>query len=105
LTSKTKTTILDIDMEPVLESTSLTTPRPLYRPADVGGAIRDLRRRRGWTQAELAEWLDVSRPTIISLERGGSSLALALRAILLLGAVPILHLKGSVSSPSEDSSP
>ena len=68
--------------------------RPLFRPSDAGMAIRDLRRRRGWSQADLAEWLGVSRPTVISLERGGGSLALALRAMLLLGAVPVLRLKG-----------
>jgi putative transcriptional regulator len=32
--------------------------------------IRELRTARGWTQADLAHRLDVSRQTVISLERG-----------------------------------
>ena len=33
-------------------------------------AIRDLRAERGWSQAHLAELLDVSRQTIIAIETG-----------------------------------
>ena len=33
-------------------------------------AIRDLRGERGWSQAHLAELLDVSRQTIIAIETG-----------------------------------
>ena len=33
-------------------------------------AIRDLRAERGWSQARLAELLDVSRQTIIAIENG-----------------------------------
>lgn len=33
-------------------------------------AIRDLRADRGWSQAHLAELLDVSRQTIIAIETG-----------------------------------
>jgi putative transcriptional regulator len=32
--------------------------------------IRDLRAARGWSQAHLAELLDVSRQTIIAIEKG-----------------------------------
>ncbi|WP_276719480.1 helix-turn-helix transcriptional regulator [Pseudooceanicola nitratireducens] len=32
--------------------------------------IRDLRSERGWSQAQLAEQLGVSRQTVIALERG-----------------------------------
>ncbi|WP_136636786.1 helix-turn-helix transcriptional regulator [Pseudooceanicola onchidii] len=32
--------------------------------------IRDLRGERGWSQAQLAEQLGVSRQTVIALERG-----------------------------------
>lgn len=40
-----------------------------------------LRAERGWTQAELAERLDVSRQTVVSIERGkyDPSLPLAFR--------------------------
>jgi len=43
--------------------------------------LRDLRRERRWTQAELAELLDVSRQTVNALERGkyAPSLPLAFR--------------------------
>lgn len=33
-------------------------------------AIRDLRAARGWSQAHLAELLDVSRQTVIAIETG-----------------------------------
>lgn len=32
--------------------------------------VRDLRRKRGWTQAQLATHLDVSRQTLNAIERG-----------------------------------
>jgi len=36
----------------------------------VNNIIRDLRAERGWTQADLAERLEVSRQTINALETG-----------------------------------
>jgi putative transcriptional regulator len=36
----------------------------------VKNIIRDLRAERGWTQADLAERLDVSRQTVNALETG-----------------------------------
>jgi putative transcriptional regulator len=43
--------------------------------------LEELRAGRGWTQQELAEMVDVSRQTIISLERGryNPSITLAFR--------------------------
>lgn len=43
--------------------------------------LRVLRVERGWTQAELAERLEVSRQTVVSIERGkyDPSLPLAFR--------------------------
>ena len=68
----------------------------IYNSEDLGRLIRRLRTEKGWTQATLAEWLGVSRPTIVKLERGGSvGVDLALRAITLLGAVPTVHPKGT----------
>lgn len=48
--------------------------------------IRDLRRALGWTQADLAERLDVSRQTVNALETGkyDPSLPLAFRLSKLL---------------------
>jgi putative transcriptional regulator len=53
-------------------------------------AIRLLRTQRGWTQADLAEALDVSRQTINALETGkyDPSLPLAFR-ISQLFALPL----------------
>ena len=53
-------------------------------------AIRDLRAARGWSQAHLAELLDVSRQTIIAIETGryDPSLPLAF-ALAKLFAQPI----------------
>lgn len=37
----------------------------------LGDAIRDARKKRGWSQGELAEEAGVSRPTIARIEGGG----------------------------------
>ena len=59
----------------------------VYDAVDVGRAVRDLRRRRDWSQSDLAEWLGVHRVTVAKLERGGPvDLPLAIRALALLGA-------------------
>ena len=49
--------------------------------------LEELRTQRGWTQQELAERVDVSRQTIISLERGryNPSIILAFRLARLFG--------------------
>lgn len=59
---------------------------------DLGAAVRDARLRQGWTQAELADRIDVSRQWVISLERGKASaeLGAALRAVAALGMVASL---------------
>ena len=56
---------------------------------DLGAAVRDGRLRQGWTQAELAERIDVSRQWVISLERGKATaeLGAALRAVAALGLI------------------
>jgi transcriptional regulator with XRE-family HTH domain len=36
----------------------------------LGTAVRTLRRRRGWSQAELAQAAQVSRQWVVALERG-----------------------------------
>lgn len=50
--------------------------------------LRSLRSERGWTQAELAGRLDVSRQTVHAVEAGKCvpSLALAFRIARLFGA-------------------
>jgi putative transcriptional regulator len=49
--------------------------------------LPELRATKGWTQADLARELDVSRQTVISLERGryDPSLPLAFRIAALFG--------------------
>ena len=49
--------------------------------------LAELRAERGWTQAELAAALDVSRQTVISIERGkyDPSLPLAFRIAAVFG--------------------
>jgi putative transcriptional regulator len=49
--------------------------------------LPELRATKGWTQADLARRLDVSRQTVISLERGryDPSLPLAFRIAALFG--------------------
>ena len=49
--------------------------------------LRELRTARGWTQADLADHLDVSRQTVNALETGryDPSLPLAFKLARLLG--------------------
>ncbi len=49
--------------------------------------LEKMRGERGWTQQELADMVDVSRQTIISLERGryNPSILLAFRLARLFG--------------------
>jgi putative transcriptional regulator len=49
--------------------------------------VRELRERRGWSQGELAERLDVSRQTVNAIETGkyDPSLPLAFRIARLFG--------------------
>ncbi|HXA40317.1 MAG TPA: helix-turn-helix transcriptional regulator [Phenylobacterium sp.] len=49
--------------------------------------LKELRAQRGWSQAELAERLDVSRQTVNSIETGryDPSLPLAFRIARLFG--------------------
>ncbi len=52
--------------------------------------VRDLRAERGWSQAHLAELLDVSRQTVIAIENGRSDPSLPLAfAIATLFQQPI----------------
>jgi transcriptional regulator with XRE-family HTH domain len=53
-------------------------------------SIRAARLRRGWTEAELAERVGVSRPTIVNLEAGrpGVAVGTVLEAATLVG-VPL----------------
>jgi DNA-binding XRE family transcriptional regulator len=68
--------------------------REAYDPIGLGRAIRALRNARGWTQETLAQWLGVSRPTVIALEHGGPvSLVVAMRAIALLGGKIVVASK------------
>jgi HTH-type transcriptional regulator / antitoxin HipB len=66
---------------------------------DLGAAVRDARLRQGWTQAELADRIEVSRQWVISLERGKASaeLGTALRAVAALGMVANL-----IDAPTRD---
>jgi putative transcriptional regulator len=61
--------------------------------------IRQLRAQRGWSQAELAEQLDVSRQTVNAIETGryDPSLPLAF-AISTIFALPI----ESIFSPDQE---
>ncbi len=83
-----------MDRKPHTQVPASLAPRDLYQPRDLAEAIVELRRQRGWTQATLAEWLHVSRPTVARLESSGAvNIATAIRALTLLGAVPTVHLK------------
>jgi len=59
----------------------------LYIQATMRNRLEALRTQRSWTQQELADMVDVSRQTIISLERGryNPSITLAFRLARLFG--------------------
>ena len=70
--------------------------RDIFNTTDLGGIVRELRKERGWTQARLAEWLSVSRPTVAKLESGGAvNVDVAIRALSILGSVATIHSKSS----------
>lgn len=64
-------------------------------PRDVGALIRGERRRRGWTQAQLAEAADVTRAWIIAIEHGKQSAEL----LLVLRTLAALNLVADVITP------
>lgn len=57
--------------------------------------IRELRAERGWSQAHLAELLDVSRQTVIAIETGrydpSLPLAFAISKLFALSIESIFH--------------
>lgn len=59
----------------------------LYIWRTMRNRLEELRAQRAWTQQELADMVDVSRQTIISLERGryNPSITLAFRLARLFG--------------------
>jgi ribosome-binding protein aMBF1 (putative translation factor) len=66
-----------------------------FDAADFGRAIRSARVDKGWTQAELAHWLNVHRVTVGRLEAGEPvALPIAMRAIALLGMKVVVVPKG-----------
>lgn len=68
----------------------------IYDATDVGRAVRTLRRRRAWSQSDLAEWLGVHRVTVSKLERGGTvDLPLVVRALSMLGARVTIDLRAT----------
>lgn len=65
-----------------------------YDAEGFGRAIRRARRARGWTQADVASWLDANRQTVIKLEAGGPvSLPFAMKALSLLGGKAVIARK------------
>ena len=72
-------------------------PNPIPSASVLGRALRDARRRQGWTQAELAERAGVSQPTVSNTERGVSdaSLSTLLRLASILGLELVLRERAS----------
>ena len=69
-------------------------PPPLRTPADLGAALREGRRRRGWRQVDLASAMGVSRLWVGEAEAGKGSV----RADLVLRAFGALGLEVVVRS-------
>lgn len=68
-----------------------------FDAADLGRAIKRLRTERSLTQAQLAEWIGVSRQTVVSLEQGGPvSIAVAMRALAIMSSKVVVAPKGAL---------
>ncbi len=52
---------------------------------NLGQALEQVRRASGITQAELARWLDVTRTTVIDMEKGGPAGVRRIDAFSMLG--------------------
>lgn len=69
-----------------------------------GGIIRDARKRRGWSQAELAESSGLSRPTVARIEAGNDvTTATIAKVARVLGLKLELKRTGSQPADSEES--
>ncbi|TWD81616.1 y4mF family transcriptional regulator [Kribbella amoyensis] len=68
---------------------------------DLGAAVRQARRRRGMSQAELAELAGVSREWLVRLEQGHPRLEAQL-VLDALAAVGLTVLTTSTEQPAED---
>lgn len=62
-------------------------------PYLLGHAVRDARERKGWTQADLARTMGVSRQWVINLEKGAPNLRLG----MVLDALAYLDLHAEVT--------
>jgi DNA-binding XRE family transcriptional regulator len=70
-----------------LEADDMPYWRRAHESKDLGLAISELRKARGMTQEELAEWLHVDRTTVVRLEAGAAGpLRRLMEALALLGA-------------------
>jgi transcriptional regulator with XRE-family HTH domain len=74
--------------------------RKIRAPVDdkiIGERLREIRRRRGFTQGDLAEKLDLNQPLISQYERGGirlhGALVAAFAKVLRVSADELLGLK------------
>ena len=74
----------------------------VYDAPGLGNVVRALRAERGWTQAELSEWLGVHRVTVAKLERGGAvDLPLAMRAIAVLDGIVEIRTRNGRKAPAD----
>jgi hypothetical protein len=73
----------------------------------LGKTLGQVRRASGLTQAELARWLDVTRTTVIDMEKGGSAgVRRIVDAFSMLGYDVVIVPRGAtvdVGEPAEDS--
>lgn len=71
--------------------------------AEVAKKVRELRRERHWTQAELSRRLDLSQGRLSEVERGaGSFTAEQFLAILKLFNVPVSHFSGAAPDQASE---
>lgn len=66
--------------------------------SDLAALVRDVRKRRGWTQAELAERAGVSREWIIGLEKAKPSV----EAVLVFRTLRALNLSLTIGAEIQE---
>lgn len=72
---------------------------------ELGTAVRDARRLRGWTQAELARRAGVSRQWVVALEKGKNTLELGAVLAAVTALDLVLDLTDPERKPTHDGRP
>ena len=81
-------------------SCSADAVNPFPEEKCVGARLKALRKKKGWTQAELAEWLGLDRGYLSEVERGERNVTLATLEVIAKGfGLSVSRLLSGLSRP------